>query len=147
MNKDWRIALVFLWLGFIGGISFLEAWLKFQAPGITLELGLGIGRLVFQSLNKIEWVILLLIFINSILLKIQFNLYHYLIPIILLIILGFDSFYLLPQLDIRAEMIINGQNPGQSKLHLIYIGLEVYKAMCLLFFSYLLNKKIISNYI
>ncbi len=146
MNKDWRIALSFLWLGFIGAISFLEAWLKFKAPGITIELGLGIGRLVFQSLNKIEWLIILLILINSLLLKVRFNLYHYLIPILLVVILLIDTFYLLPQLDFRAEMIIKGMNPGHSYLHLIYIGLEIYKALCLLLFSYLLNKNIISNY-
>src|SRR5699024_12699784 len=35
-------------------ISFLEAPLKFRAPGITLPLGLGIGRIVFPALNTVE---------------------------------------------------------------------------------------------
>lgn len=35
-------------------ISFLEAPLKFRAPGITVPLGLGIGRLVFQAFNAVE---------------------------------------------------------------------------------------------
>lgn len=30
---------IFLWIGFVLAISFMEAWLKFQAPGITLALG------------------------------------------------------------------------------------------------------------
>ena len=38
------IAITFIWAGMICGISFLEAPLKFQAPGITLELGLGRDR-------------------------------------------------------------------------------------------------------
>jgi len=38
----------FVWIGFVCAISFMEAWLKFRAPGITVPLGLGIGRLVFQ---------------------------------------------------------------------------------------------------
>ncbi|HQO86046.1 MAG TPA: hypothetical protein PKX84_00190, partial [Bacteroidia bacterium] len=46
-----------LWIGFVSAISFMEAWLKFRAPGITIPLGLGIGRLVFNVLNKIEWVL------------------------------------------------------------------------------------------
>ena len=25
----------FVWLGFVGAISFMEAWLKFRAPGVT----------------------------------------------------------------------------------------------------------------
>jgi len=40
------------WLGMILGISFLEAPLKFQAPNMTLVLGLGVGKLVFSALNK-----------------------------------------------------------------------------------------------
>ncbi|MFT4087805.1 MAG: hypothetical protein QM658_11780 [Gordonia sp. (in: high G+C Gram-positive bacteria)] len=46
------VALVFLWLGMVAAISFLEAPLKFQAPGITVPLGLGIGRLVFRALTR-----------------------------------------------------------------------------------------------
>ncbi|MDY0090288.1 MAG: hypothetical protein RBR78_07970, partial [Flavobacteriaceae bacterium] len=46
----------FLWIGFVCAISFMEAWLKFRAPGVTIPLGLGIGRLVFNALNKVEWI-------------------------------------------------------------------------------------------
>ena len=35
-------------------VSFLEAPLKFRAPGVTLPIGLGIGRLVFRALNSAE---------------------------------------------------------------------------------------------
>jgi len=59
-------AFTFTWLGLVLGISFLEAPLKFRAPGVTLPLGLGIGRLVFAALNRVEvllavavWVALL----------------------------------------------------------------------------------------
>ncbi|MFT3715057.1 MAG: hypothetical protein QM774_03665 [Gordonia sp. (in: high G+C Gram-positive bacteria)] len=47
-------ALVFLWLGMVLAISFIEAPLKFRAPHITIPLGLGIGRLVFRALNSVE---------------------------------------------------------------------------------------------
>lgn len=50
-------ALTFLWLGMVLAISFLEAPLKFRAPGIDLRLGLGIGRLVFRVLNAVETVL------------------------------------------------------------------------------------------
>ena len=48
------VAAVFVWLGMVLAISFLEAPLKFRAPGITIQLGLGIGRLVFRALNICE---------------------------------------------------------------------------------------------
>src|SRR6185312_13717413 len=47
-------ALVFVWLGMVLAISFLEAPLKFRAPGVTIPIGLGIGRLVFRALNIAE---------------------------------------------------------------------------------------------
>src|SRR5215831_19369774 len=50
-------ALTFLWLGMVLAISFLEAPLKFRAPGVTIPIGLGIGRLVFRALNTAEAVL------------------------------------------------------------------------------------------
>jgi hypothetical protein len=49
-------AVVFTWLGMVLAISFLEAPLKFRAPGVTVPVGLGIGRLVFRALNTAEIV-------------------------------------------------------------------------------------------
>ena len=48
------VALMFVWLGMVLAVSFLEAPLKFRAPGVTLPIGLGIGRLVFRALNSAE---------------------------------------------------------------------------------------------
>ncbi len=48
------VAAVFIWLGMVLAISFLEAPLKFRAPGVSLPIGLGIGRLVFRALNAVE---------------------------------------------------------------------------------------------
>ena len=50
-------ALTFVWLGMVLAISFLEAPLKFRAPGVTLQIGLSIGRLVFRALNSAEVLI------------------------------------------------------------------------------------------
>jgi len=50
-------ALTFVWLGMVLAISFLEAPLKFRAPGVTLQIGLGIGRVVFRALNAVEVVL------------------------------------------------------------------------------------------
>jgi len=52
-----QVGVPFTWLGAVLGISFLETPLKFRAPGITLALGLGIGRLVFRALTVVELVL------------------------------------------------------------------------------------------
>lgn len=62
--KILQIAVPFVWFGLVGGISFLEAPLKFQAPNITIPLGLGIGRLVFFWLNKIEIALMILMLVS-----------------------------------------------------------------------------------
>ncbi|BBU23228.1 hypothetical protein MYXE_30180 [Mycobacterium xenopi] len=54
-------AVSFIWFGMVAAISFLEAPLKFRAPNVTLQIGLGIGRLVFRALNSVEVVFAIII--------------------------------------------------------------------------------------
>ncbi|MGB0864029.1 MAG: hypothetical protein ACPGXZ_13990 [Saprospiraceae bacterium] len=129
------IAAVFIWVGFLGGISFMEAWLKFRAPGITLPLGLGIGRLVFNMLNKVE-LVLAIIILGSMLYQgidgFQWKDLFFLIPFLLLIL---QTVWLLPALDARAEMHIQGQDVPASSLHFYYAAIEVIKVVCLMIFG------------
>ncbi len=130
----------FLWVGFVCAISFMEAWLKFRAPGINLPLGLGIGRIVFSALNKVEWVFALVIIINILwnspdILKWQ-NL-SFVVPLILLLI---QTFWLLPALDARAELHIQGLLVPPSNLHFYYVGMEVVKVAGLTIFGLTLFK-------
>lgn len=129
------VITTFLWIGFVCAISFMEAWLKFRAEGITLPLGLGIGRLVFSSLNKVEWVLAIAILLNQFFdyKSIQWKkLIGFIIPFILLVI---QTLWLLPALDHRAELIIQGQILPPSNLHFYFVGIEVVKVICLFLFG------------
>jgi len=134
------ISITFLWIGFVCAISFMEAWLKFQAPGITIPLGLGIGRLVFSALNKVEWVFSLAILIQFLINRklLSFTLGFFYIPFAILIL---QTIYLLPDLDVRAELIILGETVPSSSMHFFYIALEVVKVICLTIFGIRLFKK------
>ncbi|MDP1803097.1 MAG: hypothetical protein Q8L81_17180 [Bacteroidota bacterium] len=135
------IVLTCIWIGFVCAISFMEAWLKFQAPGITLELGLGIGRLVFNALNKVELVLGLGIIFDLILTKkIEID-WKYLFLIFALIILIMQTIYALPALDKRAEMHISGLEVPSSNLHFYYVGMEFIKVVSLFIFGVKLFKK------
>ncbi|MDF9801368.1 hypothetical protein OKW21_006677 [Catalinimonas alkaloidigena] len=128
------IASVFLWIGFVCAISFMEAWLKFKAPGVSLHIGLGIGRLVFNVLNKVEWVLAFAV-ITSLLSSggtLQASFMFLFIPLILLVI---QTFWLLPALDVRAEMYIQGLAVPPSDLHIYYIVAEVCKVISLFIFG------------
>lgn len=123
-------AVAFLWLGFVGAISFMEAWLKFRAPGVDLSTGLGIGRLVFKALNRVEWTCALLILaMFAICGRYTDGITYF---ALVLAILAVQTFLWLPQLDKRAAGIASGQgNVPASNAHYFYIAAEVAKAVLL----------------
>ncbi|CAN5420969.1 hypothetical protein BH10ACI1_BH10ACI1_35630 [soil metagenome] len=128
--KILQIAIPFIWFGMIAAISFLETPLKFRAPNITLALGLGIGKIVFQMLNRIEIVFALLMF-NSLFFARpagDFALYIFGAIFVLLLL---QTVWLLPLLNIRAEQVIAGTVAPHSNNHLIFIAFEVLKFILL----------------
>lgn len=126
-----QIAVPFVWFGMIGAISFMEAPLKFQAPNITIPLGLGIGRLVFFWLNKIEIVlaVLMLASLISARPKNKFPLVCFGVVASLLIL---ETIWLLPVLDARAVEVVAGTAAPFSNGHLIYIAFDAIKFVLLL---------------
>lgn len=122
-------ATAFIWLGMVLAISFLETPLKFRAPGITLPLGLGIGRLVFRALNATEITFSAVLLVALTAAR----------PIATIwVLLGITGAFLAaqtgvlrPRLDTRAGQIITGQSPPASRLHLAYVALEVIKVAAL----------------
>lgn len=129
------IAIIYLWIGFICAISFMEAWLKFRAPGVNIQIGLGIGRIVFGALNKMEWFFALLILIIFILTKQPVlsinNLFYYVVFSVLVI----QTFWILPVLDERAELRIQGKTVENSFMHFYYVLFEFIKIIGLFIFS------------
>jgi hypothetical protein len=122
------IALPFLWLGLILGISVIETPLKFQAPGITTALGLGIGRLVFHVLNLVELVIACVLVI---VVARQARDWPFALLAGVLAILLVQAFWLRPLLDDRAVRVIAGEDVPASSLHLAYIAFEGVKLVAL----------------
>lgn len=121
----WRLALPVLWLGMVAAIGLLEAPLKFQAPGITIPLGLGIGRLVFGALNIVEGVLLLgytaVVFFPAAVRLTQRRLSVW---------AGIAAVYLAkvllvrPPLNARTDLVVAGADPGQSLWHYVYIACD-----------------------
>ncbi|MFI2744471.1 hypothetical protein ACG2LH_17180 [Zhouia sp. PK063] len=139
----WILAVSFIWIGYVASISFMEAWLKFRAPNITLSIGLEIGRLVFRALNGVEWCFALIILglIRKVTSKTLFNNVS-LFFFISLGILLLQTLWLLPKLDHRAIKIISGETPEKSFLHVCYIVFEVLKLVGLFSFNFKLFRKL-----
>jgi hypothetical protein len=107
----------------------VEAPLKFRAPGITLPLGLGIGRLVFRALNAAEIVLAAATALTLALAPRP--LAATILFVALAVTLAVQVVLLRPRLEARAQLIIDGGTPPRSRAHLVYIVLECAKLLML----------------
>jgi hypothetical protein len=125
-----EVAVTFVWLGMVLAISFLEAPLKFRAPNVTLQIGLGIGRLVFRALNTVEvgFALVLLAIVAA-------------GPTPTRIIVAFGVAFaalavqliaVRPRLTRRSDQVLAGMDAPRSGGHYAYVGLEVVKVVALL---------------
>ena len=123
------VAVVFVWLGMVLAISFLEAPLKFRAPNVTLQIGLGIGRVVFRALNTVEVVLAIVVLVATIAspppagaataLAVAFA------------ALALQIGVVRPRLNRRSDQVLAGLDAPRSRSHYVYIGLETVKALAL----------------
>jgi hypothetical protein len=123
-------ALTFVWLGMVLAISFLEAPLKFRAPGVTLPLGLGIGRVVFRALNICEAVLALAVIIAVAAGRppVAVAVLTAAVAVLLAVQLG----AIRPRLTRRSNRVLAGDNLPRSHEHLYYVALEVAKVIALI---------------
>lgn len=125
------IASLFIWIGFVCAISFMEAWLKFRAPGVTLAIGLGIGKLVFAALNRVEWALAVIVCVSAFVYSRQLFTLPNLLLFITITILIMQTTWLLPALDLRAGHYIKQGPVVPSDLHLWFVGAEAIKVLVL----------------
>jgi hypothetical protein len=123
-------ALTFTWLGMVLAISFLEAPLKFRAPGVTIPVGLGIGRLVFRALNSVETVLAVVIaiavFAGSPTVPVLA------LAIVAIVVLAAQLAVVRPLLSRRADLVLEGAELPRSRAHLWYVATESVKVIALI---------------
>ncbi|TWV53909.1 hypothetical protein FRZ03_08045 [Streptomyces misionensis] len=123
-------AVTFVWLGMVLAISFLEAPLKFRAPGVTIPIGLGIGRLVFRALNSVEAVFAVVVIVAVAA--------HGAAAWIIGLAAAAAVFLLAqlaavrPSLNRRSDRVLAGAELPRSRSHLWYVALELLKVSALL---------------
>lgn len=125
-----------LWCGVVCGIA-LEARLKFLAPGITRELGLGIGKIVFTAINRVECVLAILL-AAALWLGVSRATPRFIFGLVALVLL-LQTFWLVPELVQRVDLIVAGQPPPPAPLHIFYIVAEGIKVLLLLTLSVLIQ--------
>lgn len=127
------VAAVFIWLGMVLAISFLEAPLKFRAPGVTIQLGLGIGRLVFKALNLCEVVLAATALVGVVLGRAPVGAIVALA--VAVVALGAQVLAVRPALTRRSDAVLADASvaeSGRSHAHVVYVGFELAKVVALL---------------
>ena len=123
------VAVDFVWLGMVLAISFLEAPLKFRAPNVTLQIGLGIGRLVFRGLNSVEVVLAIVILVATIASPPPASAAAALAVAFAALALQIGAVW--PRLTRRSDQVLAGLDAPRSRGHYVYVGLEAIKALAL----------------
>jgi hypothetical protein len=124
------VVVVAIWLGMLVGVSFLATSAKFLAPSLTLPVALDVGRHTFAVFNQVEWAfaaISLLIFVIG---ARAWTIGAALAVTVALLLA--ETVWLLPVLDARVGMIIAGQQPPPSQLHILFITFEAIRVVALL---------------
>jgi hypothetical protein len=111
-------------------ISFLEAPLKFRAPGVTLPIGLGIGRLVFRALNVCETVLAAATVVCFVIRPPTAA--AVIAAGVAVIVLLTQVLAVRPALTRRSEATLAGAEVPRSRAHVVYVGLESVKVVALL---------------
>ena len=117
-----RLVIPAIWLGLIIAIDLIEAPLKFQAPGITIPLGLGIGRLVFTAMNIAEGALALILIAAVVTTRHIRPAWTLLATIAGLLIVKVAL--VRPLLNARTEAVLAGTAEAGSSVHVIYIALD-----------------------
>lgn len=119
-----RLVIPAVWVGMLVALSFLETPLKFTAPGITLPIGLGLGRIVFVALAISGWVLLVLMTALAVP-RPRIARADWALIGSLWVVLAVQTFLVRPPLNARSDILIAGGDPGESILHYVYIACDL----------------------
>lgn len=122
LHRTLRLVLPALWLGVLVGISLIEAPLKFQAPGITVPLGLGIGRLVFFAMNIVEAAIALVLMAAMFLGRASRA--EWMLGAASAVLLAAKALVVRPLMQATTDAVIAGDSAGGSGMHYLYIAAD-----------------------
>jgi hypothetical protein len=120
------VAAIFVWVGMVLAISFLEAPLKFRAPGVTLQIGLGIGRIVFRALNGCELVLAAVLAVAFVVQPPTVG--TAVAAGVAVLALLAQMLIVRPKLAKRSGVVLAGGDGPRSHAHWVYVGLELVKA-------------------
>jgi len=113
-----------VWLGLLVALGFIETPLKFLAPGMTLDVALGVGRLVL-TVADLAGVVLLAATTLLALVRPRVAVPTRWVLGALWLVLVVQVAIIRPFLNAQTDLVLAGEQPGGSSLHLVYIVADV----------------------
>jgi hypothetical protein len=133
MSPGARIFLVVLlavWAGIVIGVSLISTPVKFQAPLLTIAVGLDVGRYTFRLLSAIELGLSAAAIVAAILAGAR-PLVSAAVALVIAAVL-IQHYWLLPLLDARVTRILAGESVPASSYHTLFASIEVVKCLLLI---------------
>lgn len=118
-----------VWMGMLLGVSFLATPVKFLAPSLTLPVALDVGRQTFGTFSIVEVLASLAVLTAAVLSGgKQLNT---VVAALIGCLVAAQFLWLLPALDARVDIILQGRTPEESGLHNLYIAMDTAKLLLL----------------
>lgn len=124
------LLLLTVWSGIIIGVSFVATPVKFQAPSLTLQTAVEIGRYTFRLMTRLELGLLMTALVLAAMTKPQKKTIVVLAPVI--VIMALQRYWLLPVLDDRVSQLLSGSRLPFSIHHVLYAVTDAVKIILLL---------------
>ena len=114
--------LALVWAGMLIGVSFLATPVKFLAPSLMLPVALDVGRQTFGVFSHVEIILASALVVAAIFARRERRIL--IAAVLVSALVAIEVIWLLPVLDARVEIILNGGAPEESRLHSLYIVFE-----------------------
>ena len=128
-------AFCWIWAGMILGVSFIATPVKFHALGITMPIALAVGKVTFHLFNTLEWCLFLCVFTLQIFSGSTRK--KLLIITAIFLVLAMQTWWLMPALDSRIDLITAGKSEPLSSgyIHWFYVIAECSKVLLILIYA------------
>lgn len=118
-----------VWAGAILGVSLIATPVKFQAPSLTMPVGLQVGRYTFGLFSNVELAFLVATILAAAIARPRRIIVLALAAVAIQLLV--ERFWLLPELDGVVSQILAGAPVVFTASHWVYAVLDVSKAVLL----------------
>ncbi|MBO9701410.1 MAG: hypothetical protein J7604_14470 [Sporocytophaga sp.] len=126
---------VFLWLGFVFALDFLEIWIEFKPSIVSIPIDSFLSELIYNTMTNLEWFFVLLIIGTTYYTSIEEVFPLYSLFIIPFLILSIQTSKVFSYVNNDFVIFIIGRNSYYLNSSICYFALEGIKILCLLAFG------------